>query len=294
MSVVNISASRNLPESGSRPPRAAGRVPVEAADAGGSRRHACGDRAGARRDRGGDSRRELSGSSNSPRRPRMCGCIPPPGRCGPSRGRESGAGGRLAGRAPAGAASWCRSRGQRNCRGRPSPAASNRAWRAPIRSWACRPRSGSQVICALVVDCGRLPRRWPALLVERLQLLARDSGVGPAARPSRDGAARECHRHRTAQCPARGGQRISERRDQELPRLRRHRRRKCVAASRAGAVVAGRAHQLERVAARADRHRQGAVRPRVARAQPAPRASAGAGQLRGVAAVARRKRAVRP
>lgn len=32
--------------------------------------------------------------------------------------------------------------------------------------------SGSQVICALVVDCGRLPRRWPAQLVERLQLLA--------------------------------------------------------------------------------------------------------------------------
>ena len=32
--------------------------------------------------------------------------------------------------------------------------------------------AGSQVVCALVVDCGRLPRRWPALLSERLQLLA--------------------------------------------------------------------------------------------------------------------------
>ena len=32
--------------------------------------------------------------------------------------------------------------------------------------------SGSQVVCALVVDCGRVPRRWPVPLVERLQLLS--------------------------------------------------------------------------------------------------------------------------
>ena len=32
--------------------------------------------------------------------------------------------------------------------------------------------SGGQVVCALVVDCGRLPRRWPPLLLERLQLLS--------------------------------------------------------------------------------------------------------------------------
>jgi transcriptional regulator with GAF, ATPase, and Fis domain len=32
--------------------------------------------------------------------------------------------------------------------------------------------SGGQVICALVVDDGRLPRRWPSPLVEHLQLLA--------------------------------------------------------------------------------------------------------------------------
>ncbi len=31
--------------------------------------------------------------------------------------------------------------------------------------------SGGQVVCALVVDGGRLPRRWPAALVERMQLL---------------------------------------------------------------------------------------------------------------------------
>ena len=31
--------------------------------------------------------------------------------------------------------------------------------------------SGGRTICALVVDCGRLPRTWPALLVERLQLV---------------------------------------------------------------------------------------------------------------------------
>jgi formate hydrogenlyase transcriptional activator len=32
--------------------------------------------------------------------------------------------------------------------------------------------SGGLVVCALVVDGGRLPRRWPATLVDRLQLLA--------------------------------------------------------------------------------------------------------------------------
>jgi transcriptional regulator with GAF, ATPase, and Fis domain len=32
--------------------------------------------------------------------------------------------------------------------------------------------SGNQVICALVLDCGPLPRRWPALLRERLHLLS--------------------------------------------------------------------------------------------------------------------------
>ena len=31
--------------------------------------------------------------------------------------------------------------------------------------------AGSQVVCALVVDCGRLPRRWTPLVAERLQLL---------------------------------------------------------------------------------------------------------------------------
>ena len=32
--------------------------------------------------------------------------------------------------------------------------------------------SGGQVVCALVVDNGRLPRRWPPVLVERLRLFA--------------------------------------------------------------------------------------------------------------------------
>ena len=62
----------------------------------------------------------------------------------------------------------------------------------------------------------------------------------------------------------------------------------------AGAAVAGRADQLQRVAARTDRHRQGVVRARAARAQPPPRASAGARQLRGAAAVTGRERVVRP
>ena len=129
-------------------------------------------------------------------------------------------------------------------------------------------------------------RRAPAAAVG-------NPGVGDAARPARDRTARERDGDRAAQRPARSGQRLPEGRDQEPPRLRRHRRRKRVAASRAGAAVAGGADQLERVAARTDGHRQGAVRARAARAQPASRPPAGAGQLRGVAAVARRKRAVR-
>ena len=120
-----------------------------------------------------------------------------------------------------------------------------------------------------------------------------DPGVGVAAPPARDGAARQRHVIERLNARLEADNVLSEGRDQELPRLRRHRRRKRVAAARVGAAVAGRAHELERVAARSDRHRQGAVRPGVARTQPAPRASAGAGQLRRAAADAGRKRAVR-
>ena len=59
-------------------------------------------------------------------------------------------------------------------------------------------------------------------------------------------------------------------------------------------LVAGRADQFERAAARPDRHRQGAVRAGAARAQPPARAAARPRQLRGAAADAGRERAVRP
>jgi hypothetical protein len=36
---------------------------------------------------------------------------------------------------------------------------------------------GGRVICALVIDCGRVPRRWPPALVERLQLLTEIFGA---------------------------------------------------------------------------------------------------------------------
>ena len=122
----------------------------------------------------------------------------------------------------------------------------------------------------------------------------RDPGRRVAASPPRERAALQRRRDRTAERPARGRQRVSERGDQELSRLRRHRRRERGASTRAGAPGPGRADELERVAARPDRNRQGAVRPGAARTQPAACAPAGAGQLRRASADARRKRAVRP
>jgi transcriptional regulator with GAF, ATPase, and Fis domain len=39
-------------------------------------------------------------------------------------------------------------------------------------------KSGGQVVCALVVDGGPMPRRWPPALVERMQLLTEILGAG--------------------------------------------------------------------------------------------------------------------
>ena len=60
----------------------------------------------------------------------------------------------------------------------------------------------------------------------------RDPGRRAAASPARERAALQCRRDRAAERPARGGQRVSERGDQELSRLRRHRWRERAAATR--------------------------------------------------------------
>ena len=65
----------------------------------------------------------------------------------------------------------------------------------------------------------------------------RDPGGGDAAGSARERAAGQRHGHRTAQCAARSRQRVFEGRDQDLPRLRRHRRRQRGAAARARGVA---------------------------------------------------------
>ena len=153
---------------------------------------------------------------------------------------------------------------------------------------------GGQVTCALVIDSARSPRRWLPALVERVQLLS-EIFASALQRPSHaKRSAIPPGRHRAAQHPARGGQRVPERGDQELPRFRRHRRRQRVAPTRLDACRPGGANDLERPAAGRDRHRQGIVRAGVARSKPAACAPARAGQLRGAAADAGRERAVRP
>ena len=166
--------------------------------------------------------------------------------------------------------------------------------RRAVPCWACRHVLAGQVICALVIDSARWPRRWPQPLVERLQLLSEILGAALQRRRHEHALRSNVAVIEQAERPARGGQRVSERRDQELSRLRRHRRRERGAPTRAGAPGAGRADELERAAAGPDRHRQGTVRAGRARAEPAACAPAGARQLRRAAADARRKRAVRP
>ena len=139
-----------------------------------------------------------------------------------------------------------------------------------------------------------VPRRWPQPLVERLQLLSEILG-----------AALQRRRHESA---LRANVTVIERLNARLEADNVYLKEEIksyhdfddivgesaalrLALARAGA---GRADELERAAARPDRNRQGTVRARAARAEPAARAPAGAGQLRGAAADAGRKRAVRP
>ena len=151
-----------------------------------------------------------------------------------------------------------------------------------------------KVVCALLLASPTQCRRWPLAMVERLRLVAEILGAALQRRRSEmalRSSVAEIERL-NAQLEADNvylKEEIKSYHDfddivGESAPLR-------LALSRAGA---GGADQLERAAARPDRNRQGAVRPRAARAQPAARAAAGARQLRGAAADAGRKRALRP
>ena len=151
-----------------------------------------------------------------------------------------------------------------------------------------------QVVCALVIDGGRSPRRWPPAADRPAAAAGRDPRRGVAARPPR-------HALRANVAVI---EQLNARLEADNVYLKEeiksyHDFDDIVGESaslrlRAGAAGAGRADELERAAARPDRHRQGAVRPRAARTQPPARAAAGAGQLRRAAADAGRERAVRP
>ena len=209
MSVVNI-ASRNLPEADHDHLARAGRVAVAPADPRACST-ACPRRIAevARRDRGGDSRRWLPAVRVRATRATLARVHAPAG--------AEHASDRRAARRRSRRTGWSSGCGAARLvsisrpEDLPREAICQPRAGAPIRgrtrSSACRPRPAGQVVCALVVDGGRVPRRWPAALVERLQLLSEILARGAAARPPRDGAARQRHGDRAAQCPARSRQR---------------------------------------------------------------------------------------
>ena len=153
---------------------------------------------------------------------------------------------------------------------------------------------GGRVICALVVDCGRLPSTGRQLFVERLQLLADVLARGAAARAARDRAARQRHGHRAAQRPARSRQRLLKEEiksyhdfddivGESAPLRLALARLSQVAPTNSSVLLLGPTGTGKELFARAlhERSRR-------------HRASAGARQLRRAAAVARRERIVRP
>ena len=151
-----------------------------------------------------------------------------------------------------------------------------------------------EVVCALVLDSVRFPRRWPPALVERLQLLAEILGSG---------LQRE-RNERTLRANVAVIEQLNARLEADNVYLKEeiksyHDFDDIVGESAALRLALTRVAQVAptnstRAAARPDRHRQGALRARGARAEPAAAARAGARQLRGAAADAGRERAVRP
>ena len=135
------------------------------------------------------------------------------------------------------------------------------------------------VVCALVAETSRLPRRWPQPLIVQMQVLA--DAFGAALRrlhvegPSSD-----------AEAVKRLNTRLKEDNVYLKEELEAYHDfdeivgESAAASARAGAPDSGRPHELERAAARPDRHRQGTLRPRAARTKPPARPAAGAGQLR--------------
>ena len=153
---------------------------------------------------------------------------------------------------------------------------------------------GGQVVCALVLDCVQLQRRWPQALVERLQLLT-----------DMMGAALQRARHESAlQANGTMIERLNTRLEADNLYLKEEiksyhdfddivgesatlrlalTRLAQVAPTNSSVLLLGPTGTGKELFARA--------RPR---AQPAPCAAAGPGQLRGAAADAGRERAVRP
>ena len=292
MSVLTMPSSRPSSETELEAITPAGGVAFWSTDTRARRRHCPGDRRGA-----AASRRRHAGGRLSVRRARRIGHGGAGlhlGRASAQRPAGTGAGSRsMAGRTP----DQRRGGGRLAARG-PSAGSDVRVGtgvtagnvlpsrRAHVARRARVQRAGARwrpAVAPMAAGADRTPAaRHP------------DPERGRAAPPSRERASCQCRRDRTAERPAAGGQRLPEGRDQELSRLRRHRRRKPLTAPGPDARRSSRTHQFHGAAPGRNRNRQGAVRPRPARAEPAARAPAGARQLRRAAADPGRKRVVRP
>ncbi len=253
----------------------------------GGRGGACRSAAGGARDRGADpGRRRHAGERQAARRPALGERL---------RRDRRGLGDR-------------RSRARRHRR--PGPRAARRDDAGPRRLHRLRAAQGERghARCA-----GDLPDRAPRDAREGARVLDRRGRLPhQAVRAARAARAR---RHASRAAPgatrARGSERPAARGDRGAPalarghplprgrdpdraRLPRDRRPVAEPRAAAGPARAGRVDREHRARPRRDRHRQGARRARDPRPQPAPRAAARDGQLRGAAARAGRERALRP
>ena len=191
------------------------------------------------------------------------------------------------------AARWWRSRDRRSFQ--------RRRWRASAGAsvgtcpfWECRQRSPARCVCALVLENARLPRRWPQPLVERLQLISEILG-----------AALQRRRHENAlRSSVAEIERLNARLEADNVYLKEeiksyHDFDDIVGESAPLRLALARLAQVAPTNSSVlltgpDGNRQGTVRPRAARTEPAACPSARAGQLCRASADARRKRTLRP
>ena len=163
-----------------------------------------------------------------------------------------------------------------------------------VRSGLTVPLSvAGKVVGAVGFTTMHRERSWPPEVVHRLRVFAVAFGSVLARRESDEALQRALEEVESAARPTARRERLPSNRSPGAPRPQQHRRQEQRHPAGPGADTARISHRFDRVAARRNRHRQGALRDPDSRAERPACTSDGARELRGDSCHAPRERTVR-